>query len=361
MRTALSGFCLLSLLFVLAACGGSAGGNTVPATAANMVQQRAMPQSAFRTLAALSDAFTVTEFPIKREANYSPGAITEGPDGAMWFIWYVDPDFGVSYIDRIAPGGQITGFAFAAPALTFPGPQDLVTGPDGALWITDEGDNAIVRMTTRGNISTYQVPGLNPGPVGIASGPDGALWFTEVGDNAIARITTSGAITTYKRGLSPEANLQDICVGPDGNLWFTEYAGNRIGRITTAGVITEFSTGLDPNSQPYAIASDSQAIWFTQYDEIGRIDPQTGLITEYPLAVPYGERPDGIAATPDEHVWYIETGKDGAMIGSIAPNKRPVQYTAGITPKSHPIAIAAGPHGTLWFTQLDDQVGRVMP
>jgi streptogramin lyase len=35
------------------------------------------------------------------------------------------------------------------------------------------------------------------GATGITSGPDGALWFTNAGNNSIGRITTSGKVTNY--------------------------------------------------------------------------------------------------------------------------------------------------------------------
>src|SRR6059036_907923 len=43
----------------------------------------------------------------------------------------------------------------------------------------------------------FIVPTARSSPTGITAGPDGALWFTEEGANAIGRITTAGTITEF--------------------------------------------------------------------------------------------------------------------------------------------------------------------
>src|SRR5262249_27009899 len=85
-------------------------------------------------------------------------------------------------------------------------------------------------------IKVTEFPAPN-GPVEIATGPEGALWFTEEeeGGNRMGRMTTAGVTTEYSL---PSGHIpRDITAGPDGALWFTE--SGFIGRITTAGVITE--------------------------------------------------------------------------------------------------------------------------
>src|SRR5579863_409399 len=51
-------------------------------------------------------------------------------------------------------------------------------------------------------------------PFGITSGPDGALWFTNDGNNSIGRISTSGVITNYTHaGIDHPFGITE---GPDG-------------------------------------------------------------------------------------------------------------------------------------------------
>lgn len=80
----------------------------------------------------------------------------------------------------------------------------MMRAGDGSLWLTDQKNNAVVHMTTAGNVTTYALPSPNAEPSGIVLAGDGALWFTETQANKIGRITTSGQITEYPLA-SPES------------------------------------------------------------------------------------------------------------------------------------------------------------
>ncbi len=63
----------------------------------------------------------------------------------------------------------------------------ITTGPDGALWFTEQMSSKIGRITTSGSITSYPVPSAGSQPWGITTGPDGALWFTESNGGNIGR------------------------------------------------------------------------------------------------------------------------------------------------------------------------------
>jgi virginiamycin B lyase len=161
-------------------------------------------------------------------SNVNGGAITAGPDGALWFI-----NAGET-IGRITIHGVVTVF----PDPTMDGGGSITVGPDGALWYTNYGNNTIGRMTTKGVVTNYTDPTIDI-PGDITAGPDGNLWFTNTGNNTIGRITTSGAVTNYN-GLGID-RPGDITEGRDGALWFTNGGNRSIGRITTAGVVTNYT------------------------------------------------------------------------------------------------------------------------
>ena len=49
-----------------------------------------------------------------------------------------------------------------------------------------------------GDITTFTDPAGNVSqPEDITTGPDGALWFTNFANGRIGRITTAGAVTTF--------------------------------------------------------------------------------------------------------------------------------------------------------------------
>jgi virginiamycin B lyase len=61
-------------------------------------------------------------------------------------------------------------------------------GPDGALWISENGPCKIARMALDGKVDAIAVPAKKCELFGITTGPDGNLWFTITKPNAIGRL-----------------------------------------------------------------------------------------------------------------------------------------------------------------------------
>src|SRR5262249_40171461 len=169
----------------------------------------------------------------------TPGFITVGPDGALWFT-----EFNASQIGRITNGGIITEF----PVLTQKsGPNGITTGPDGALWFTENLAGKIGQLiptaTTGVGLSAEISPAAivsefpissaaNPGPRDIATGPDRNLWFTEA-------ISAIGRLTPDLQAVS--ADLSIAVTGPSqvasgGRLSYTIAVTNLSPQQTATGV-----------------------------------------------------------------------------------------------------------------------------
>ena len=119
-------------------------------------------------------------------------------------------------------------------------PTDITTGPDGNLWFTDTGADAIGRITPTGTVTIFGGPGILA-PSDITAGPDGNLWFTSPYTDTVGRITTAGVVTDFT---DPTISApQGIVGGPDGNVWFTNL--DSIGQITPAGVVVELHRSVD--------------------------------------------------------------------------------------------------------------------
>ena len=272
--------------------------------------------------------------------NSNPTGITTGPDGALWFTEQT-----ANKIGRVTPAGVFTEYPLPT---NFNYPSAIALGSDGALWFT-ENNSRIVRITTGGAMTVYPLPAAFYDPGALTAGPDGALWFT--GDREIGRITTSGNVTEYSAPISPSSESGGLTVGPDAALWFTEYNG--IGRISTTGVVTDYPVSGGPSAQTWGITSGPDgALWFTEFDsaqfngnKIGRITT-TGVITEYPLPADYSY-PTGITAGPDGALWFAENG--GNRIGRITTAGAVREYA--LAANCGPVDITTGPDGALWFTE----------
>src|SRR5262249_42573788 len=121
--------------------------------------------------------------------------------------------------ERCLPSTNINEFSIGLTPDS--APRDIVAGPNGNLWFTEEGGNRIGTITPSGVVSEFLLPNPGSEPTGMVAGPDGNLWFTEYAGNRIGAITPTGSITEYPVP-TPNASPLALTVGPDGNLWFTE-------------------------------------------------------------------------------------------------------------------------------------------
>ena len=155
---------------------------------------------------------------------------------------------------------------------------------------------------------------------------------------------------------------------PTEVLWFAESNTDQIGRIDpNTGAITEYGQTPGPdddpaqNSAPTGIALGSDGnLWFTEIGSSSNPTGGIGMIT--PLGVRHpvhrgahagpdpGSGPAGITSGPDGALYFTEstTGR----IGRITTLGAASEFTQGYAPTDGPASITQGPDGNLWFTEL---------
>jgi virginiamycin B lyase len=172
----------------------------------------------------ITSSGTVTEYTYSD--SFAPKDITAGPDRSMWFTngsigSSVDP----SSIERITMKGVVTDFVnsgFGALGSGYlGGGGGLTEGLDGALWFIDYGSPAakdisvVGRMTPGGAVTTYVTPGRNVAANEIARGPGNTLWFT-IGTAGIGRVSTLAFTSGPKLSRRPQVGKVTTC--PFGGL-----------------------------------------------------------------------------------------------------------------------------------------------
>jgi virginiamycin B lyase len=195
-------------------------------------------------------------------------------------------------------------------------PHGVVQGPDKAAWITDGGQNAIVRVgwpdrkvqvhplpqgTPHANLNTCAFDG------------DGDLWFTGQGGyvGKLAVKTGQVSIKESPRGRGPYG----ICGTPSGDVWWCSLAGSFIARIDRA---SGNSTIVEPptrNQGARRVWSDSAGrIWVSEWNSgnLSVHDPSARTWRQWKLP---GTDPKPYAVYVDERdmVWVSDFGGNAVL------------------------------------------------
>ena len=137
-------------------------------------------------------------------------------------------------------------------------------------------------------------------------------------------------------------------------MWFTEAGANQIGRINpTTHVIQEFpidSSGND-EAQSITVGPDSN-LWFTLTgtNKIGVMNPTTGaMIAEYGVPTANAGLSQIVSDPADGSLWFTEEAAD--QVGTINPGTKAVIEFAVPTADAGPAAITVDKGGNLWFIE----------
>jgi virginiamycin B lyase len=232
--------------------------------------------------------------------------VAPAPDGGVWFsaqasghLGWFDPKTGRT--DLIPLGGGSS-------------PHGVIQGPDKAAWLTDGGQNAIVRVGWPDRlVKVFALPpstgytNLNT----CAFDGDGDLWFTGQG-GYIGKVAVKTGEVTVKN--APRGRgAYGICSTPSGDVWYCSLAQSYIARIDRK---TGESHVVEPPTKDQGarrVWSDSQGrIWVSEWNsgQLSMHDPRTRTWKAWK---PPGEKQTRIYAVyvdEREIVWISEWGNN---------------------------------------------------
>jgi virginiamycin B lyase len=188
-------------------------------------------------------------------------------------------------------------------------PHGVIVGPDGAPWITDSGQNAIVRVdpATRA-VRVWPLP-ADTGYANLNTATfdhRGRLWFTGQSGHYGRLDPSTGEVKVWPspRGRGPYG----ITATPAGDVYYASLAGNHIARIDTetgAAAVIEPTT---PDQGARRAWSDSRGrVWVSYWNtgQVGMYDPAARTWREWKLP---GDRPRAYSVWVDDRdkVWLTE-------------------------------------------------------
>src|SRR5437899_961741 len=121
----------------------------------------------------------------------------------------------------------------------------------------------------------WNVPTLGSRPHDPEPGPGGTIWWTGMFANVLGRLDPKTnkiiefdpetlAIKEYELPNS-ESRPRRIAISPDDIIWYADYSRGYLGRLDPkTGKVTDWPSPSGPRSQPYGITYLNGAIWYVE-------------------------------------------------------------------------------------------------
>ena len=162
---------------------------------------------------------------------------------------------------------------------------------------------------------------------------------------------------------TPGSRPHDPLAARDGSLWYTGQMANVLGRVDPkTGKVKEYPLKT-PDAGPHGLVEDTQGnIWYTGNTgaHVGKLDPKTGGITEYKMPDPDAKDPHTLIFDKAGILWF--TVQNANRIGRLDPKTGAVKLLTPPTAKSRPYGMALDSKGNLFVVQFGtNRVARVDP
>lgn len=208
-------------------------------------------------------------------------------------------------------------------------PHGVIVGPDGAAWITDGGQNAIVRVDpqtravrvwplprdapdanlntltfdrqgrvwftgqsgyygrldpAQGDMHVWRAP-RGPGPYGITTTPGGDVYFVSLAGSYLAKVDIATGEATVIEPPTRDQGARRVWSDSQGRLWLSYWNTGHVARYDPA--TAQWKEWKLPGRAPHVYSvwvDDRDKVWLTDWstNAIVRFDPQTEKFDAFP-------------------------------------------------------------------------------
>jgi len=162
---------------------------------------------------------------------------------------------------------------------------------------------------------------------------------------------------------TPGSRPHDPLAARDGSLWYSGQMANVLGRVDPkTGKIKEYPLKT-AHSGPHGLMEDKDGnIWYTGNTGalIGKLDPKTGAVTEYPMPDPEAKDPHTLVFDQAGILWF--TLQNSNRVGRLDPKTGEIKLIAMPTPKSRPYGMVVNSKGTIFIAEFGtNKIGSLDP
>ncbi|MGI9520823.1 MAG: Vgb family protein [Hyphomicrobiaceae bacterium] len=141
---------------------------------------------------------------------------------------------------------------------------------------------------------------------------------------------------------------RDPIEAPDGMIWWAGQWASLIGRINPkTGEMKEWPLAVD--AKPHSVFHDPDGIiWYTgnKNGTIGKFDPKTETITVYEMPEPDAKDPHTAIVARDGTIWF--TMQHSNRVGRLDPKSGDIEIVVLPTKRSRPYGIMQDRKGAIW-------------
>ncbi|MDH3224748.1 MAG: lyase [Gemmatimonadota bacterium] len=244
-------------------------------------------------------------------------------------------------------------------------PRDPHVAPDGLVWFVGQTADYVASLDPEsGDFKRYDLE-EGAGPHNVVVGAAGDIWYTGNRATHVGRLDP--ATGDIHKIMMPEEAARDphtLIFDDEGDLWFTVQGGNYVGKLwKETGEVRlieapEVESRRGNSSRPYGIKVDAQGRpWIALFNtnQIATVDPETFELETFML--PEGARPRRLEVTSDDVVWYVDYAR--GFLGRLDPE------TGDVTEWANPSGEGARPYGMavdkddqIWFVETGVQPNR---